>query len=65
MKKATLLDIAKAVNVSKTTVSLVLNNKNINVSEKTRKEILDTAKKLNYIPNSLARGLSTKKNLRQ
>ncbi|ENZ02110.1 hypothetical protein HMPREF1092_01345 [Clostridium thermobutyricum] len=61
MKKATLLDIAKAVNVSKTTVSLVLNNKNINVSEKTRKEILDTAKKLNYIPNSLARGLSTKK----
>lgn len=61
MSKVTLLDVAKEVNLSKTTVSMVLNNKPINVSEETRKRIFDAAKKLNYIPNSLARSLSTKK----
>ena len=39
MGKTTLLDIAKAVNVSKTTVSMVLNNKEINVSKETREKI--------------------------
>lgn len=61
MSKTTLLDIAKHTNVSRTTVSMVLNNKEINVSEETRNRILNAAKELNYIPNSLARSLSTKK----
>lgn len=61
MSKTTLLDIAKHANVSRTTVSMVLNNKDISVSEETRNRILDAAKELNYIPNSLARSLSTKK----
>ncbi|MDO5517383.1 MAG: LacI family DNA-binding transcriptional regulator [Clostridium sp.] len=61
MSKVTLADVANEVNVSKTTVSMVLNNKGINVSDETRKKIFEAAKKLNYVPNSLARSLSTKK----
>lgn len=61
MGKTTLLDIAKAVEVSKTTVSLVLNRKPINVSEETKKRIFKAAEELNYIPNSLARSLTTNK----
>ena len=61
MSKVTLLDIAKYANVSRTTASMVLNNKDINVSEETRNRVLEAAKELNYIPNSLARSLSTKK----
>lgn len=61
MGKTTLLDIAKAVEVSKTTVSMVLNRKPINVSEETKEKIFKAAKELNYIPNSLARSLTTNK----
>ncbi len=61
MAKATLTDIAKRANVSKTTVSMVLNNKEINVSEATREKILQISNELNYIPNTVARSLSTKK----
>ncbi|WP_300348043.1 LacI family DNA-binding transcriptional regulator [Clostridium sp.] len=61
MGKTTLLDIAKAVNVSKTTVSMVLNNKKINVSKETREKIFKAAKDMNYIPNIVARSLSTRK----
>lgn len=45
--------------VSAATVSLVLNGKNKNgrVSEEMSKKILDKAAELNYIPNSLAKGL--------
>lgn len=59
--KVTLKDIAEKVGVSKATVSMVLNNKNINVSEATRNKILKVVKELNYIPNSAARSLSTNK----
>ncbi|MGL4874360.1 MAG: LacI family DNA-binding transcriptional regulator [Clostridium sp.] len=61
MGKATLMDIAKALNISKTTVSIVLNNKGENISEETKKKIFDKAKELNYIPNYLAKSLSMKK----
>lgn len=61
MRKITLNDVAEKANVSKTTVSMVLNNKPINVSDETRKNILDAAKELSYIPNTIARSLSTKK----
>ncbi|MCF0148552.1 MAG: LacI family DNA-binding transcriptional regulator [Clostridium sp.] len=61
MRKITLQDIAEYANVSRTTASMVLNDKKINVSKETRSRILEAAKELNYIPNSLARSLSTKK----
>lgn len=61
MSKVTLMDIATKANVSKTTVSMVLNNKPNNISEKTKNKIFEIAKELEYVPNSLARGLSTKK----
>lgn len=61
MKKVTLVDIAHAVGVSKATVSMVLNNKDSSISEETRLKILNMAKEMNYIPNSIARSLSTNK----
>ncbi|WP_125152818.1 LacI family DNA-binding transcriptional regulator [Clostridium rectalis] len=61
MKKVTMKDIAREANVSKTTVSMVINNRADNISEETKTRILDIAKELNYIPNSVARSLSTKK----
>lgn len=61
MRKVTIMDIAKKANVSKTTVSMVLNNKAINVSEETRENIFRIVKEMNYIPNTVARSLSTNK----
>ncbi|CDF59022.1 LacI family DNA-binding transcriptional regulator [Thermobrachium celere] len=61
MRKVTINDIAKMAGVSKTTVSMVFNNKDENISRETREKILNIAKELNYIPNSIARSLATKK----
>ena len=60
MKKVFLKDIAKDLNVSKTAVSLVLNNKGDEnkISQDTQRKIIDYAKTHNYVPNQLARGLS-------
>ncbi|RDY61128.1 LacI family DNA-binding transcriptional regulator [Flagellimonas nanhaiensis] len=60
MKRLFLKDIAKELNVSKTTVSLVLNNKGDEnkISQDTQQRILAYAKEHNYVPNQLARGLS-------
>ncbi len=60
MKKIFLKDIAQALNLSKTAVSLVLNNRGDEnkISKDTQKRILDFAKKNNYRPNQMARGLS-------
>lgn len=59
MKKASLSDIADSLGVSKTLVSLVLNNKgNKNgISQNTQKKVFAKAKELNYQPNQMARGL--------
>lgn len=56
--RASLSDIAREVGVSKTTVSVVLNDKGSHISEETRRQILKVARELNYRPNRLARGLS-------
>lgn len=59
MKKTSLNDIAKSLNVSKALVSFVLNDhgdeKGIN--SETQKKVLKKAKELNYKPNHIARGL--------
>ncbi len=59
MKKTLLKDIAGQLNVSKTLVSLVLNNRGEEngISAVTQKKVKDLAKKLNYRPNQMARSL--------
>ncbi len=60
MKKATSVDVAKMAGVSQSTVSFVLNNKaDVTISEATKTKVLEAAKKLNYVPNSFAKGLKT------
>lgn len=56
----TINDIAKAANVSKATVSYVINNKP-GVSEDTRQKILKIIEEMNYHPNAVARGLAGQK----
>ena len=61
MNKVTMKDIAEMAGVSKATVSMVLSTKDASIREETRKRILDIAKEMSYIPNSIARSLSTNK----
>lgn len=56
----TINDIAKIANVSKSTVSKVLNNYP-GVKDETKKNVLKVMKQNNYWPNSIARSLSTNK----
>ncbi len=49
-------DISEKAGVSIATVSRVLNG-NVNVSDKTRKKVLDVMDKYGYTPNAFARGL--------
>jgi LacI family transcriptional regulator len=59
-KKITIYDIAKVLNVTAATVSRALNG-NKNISESTKKLVLETAKKMNYEPNKLALALKSGK----
>lgn len=52
----TIKDIARELGVSINTVSRALNNKP-DVSDETRQRVLDTADRLGYVPNTLARSL--------
>ena len=54
----TLEDIARALNVSKMTVSRAINN-HPEISPQTRERILATAQKMKYRPNQFARALTT------
>jgi len=54
----TLEDIARALNVSKMTVSRAINN-HPEISRETRARILEAARQMNYRPNQFARALST------
>ncbi|CAH1213853.1 putative HTH-type transcriptional repressor ExuR [Paenibacillus auburnensis] len=56
----TIYDIAKKTGYSPTTVSKAFNNYS-DVREKTREEILRTAREMGYLPNAHARTLTTKK----
>jgi len=55
-KRTTIYDIARKLNLNASSVSRALSNTS-KVSEATRKLILDTAKEMNYQPNSLASNL--------
>ncbi|HBF39134.1 MAG TPA: LacI family transcriptional regulator [Firmicutes bacterium] len=58
---STISDIARRANVSKATVSRVINNKSEGVGQETKQRILDIIKELNYQPSLIARGLVTKR----
>ena len=58
----TIKDIAKEAGVSKSTVSRALNNKP-RIDEKTKKRILEVAKKMNYRHNKLATSLRSNKSM--
>ena len=55
--KATIYDVARRLGVSTTTVNRVLNNKP-NVSDKTRKAVMEVVQELNYRPSKTASSLS-------
>lgn len=57
MSAASVTDIAKELGLSHTTVSLVLNGRPVRVREETRQSILDTARRLHYRPNTMARAM--------
>lgn len=56
-KKVTIQDIARTANVSKSTVSRVLNN-STPVNEEKKQAVLEAMEKLNFKPNIFARGLA-------
>lgn len=53
----TLMDIARRAGVSESTVSKAL-NRNSDISEDTKKRIMEIARELNYVPNYRARALA-------
>jgi len=62
-RPATILDVARAVGVSKATVSLVLNGRSgtLRISDATRAAVLATAGHLRYTPNHAARSLRSRR----
>lgn len=59
----TIADVAERANVSKMTVSRVINNKG-EISETTRQKIMQVMEELGYRPNRVARSLATSKTMR-
>lgn len=57
---ASIKDIAKELGIGVSTVSMALNG-NDKISEKTRKRVEDTAKKMNYVKNGIAVDLQRKR----
>ena len=60
MARVTIADIAREADVSMMTVSRAINNKE-GLSEETRARILQIVNRLGYRPNTIARGLVTKR----
>jgi LacI family transcriptional regulator len=60
-RRVTLVEIASAAQVSKSTASLVLNSRPnvIPISESTKRRVLDAAAKLGYRPSAAAKALAT------
>ena len=60
-KRVTSSDVAKHAGVSRTTVSLVLNDvPGVNISDKTRQRVLEAAKELGYVPDAAAQALASR-----
>ncbi len=57
----TIADVANRANVSKTTVSRILNGNYAHTTEQTRDRVLQAIKELDYRPNALAKGLKSMK----
>jgi LacI family transcriptional regulator len=57
----TIKDIAAKINLSVTTVSLVLNGRESKIPQRTKELVIKTAEELHYRPNQLAVGLITKR----
>lgn len=60
MKRISITDIARELNVTPSTVSRALNG-GPRISDKTRQSVLDLARKWGYRPNPLAKGLVSRK----
>ncbi len=61
-KRVTSKDVAQKVGVSRTTVSLVLNNvQGIQISPETRQRVMDAANELGYVPNAAAQALVSRR----
>lgn len=61
-KRITSQDVANLAGVSRTTVSLVLNDvEGINISQETRQKVHDAAENLGYVPNATAQALATQR----
>ncbi|MBC5690083.1 LacI family DNA-binding transcriptional regulator [Mediterraneibacter sp. NSJ-55] len=60
MKKVTMKDIAREAGVSITTVSKILNNVDMHISEATKERVMELVKAYNYVPNQIAKGLRSK-----
>ena len=59
-KQVSSKDVAKEANVSRATVSYVLNNVDrVKIKPETRQKVLQAAKKLGYHPNAIARAMKT------
>ncbi|TFG61506.1 MAG: LacI family transcriptional regulator, partial [Spirochaetales bacterium] len=58
--KVTINEIAKLANVSKSTISRVLNESGP-VSKKTKRAVMDAVQALDFQPNEIARSLATKR----
>jgi LacI family transcriptional regulator len=62
IKRITSKDVAEHVGVSRTTVSLVLNNvPGVQIGEKTRSRVLQAAEELGYVPEAAARALASRR----
>ncbi len=61
MKRISIYDVAKNLNISASTVSRVLNNDK-RISEATRKKVLQELKRIKYMPNQYAKNLKNMEN---
>lgn len=61
-KRITSRDVAELAGVSRTTVSLVLNDvQGVQISDETRERVLEAAQQLGYVPNAAAQALASRR----